>query len=437
MRLPSRSSQVPGLWTSHLNSHIAQLQERPVSILLTRYVARHAEIDTVFPALSHGLYRAIINETSIDLPNVYCSTSMCEFPQYDTLAIFSQCKEHLESANALEDFDICTWRNDTGTEFRDPLLINVRREIERRRWRENFNSTLTCARDSSGFWFGMRINNTLRLAEQLLTSLELRPFGSSYPGQLTQTAIQQDNASEGTRAKACEYRAASDNASTTILDTTCVDMDTDMRRYLKANSTTDQFGDVDATVTKCTLLPCVKRLAASRSQADHTSLEVLNTSLAARSVTGTSEYQTSPSHVWYCAGIAAECSFMYSVPALLFLGLWIQSVMNTHQYAQYHFSGGSSDNSTSFYQRIAGQISDLFRTPSNLNATNVNGFAYGTEVYVQDYGHCDVKEPELYTRTKNLWFERGSRIFVAIAMYWKDIYTSKADAHTSTRCHHH
>ncbi|CAO2655913.1 Nn.00g047160.m01.CDS01 [Neocucurbitaria sp. VM-36] len=163
-----------------------------------------------------------------------------------------------------------------------------------------------------------------------------------------------------------------------ILQNTCFTSATLLPQYMtEGNLTSERFGEINGTLTTCSLKPCAKQYSKVYS----------NGNVAhAQETHSTSVFQPAV----HQPNIPDD-----DIPALRFLneihycaeGIWIATVLESYEFNTYFMrweeESSFKRNFTLLFKRMSKEISYLIQNPSNPDATNITGTAYGSELYVR------------------------------------------------------
>lgn len=332
----------------------------------------------VFPEITYSLYKSLSNEDPLGSVNSYCSTSLCEYPEVDTLAICSDCTEQVISENALETFDNCTWTHSPGTTISNPSMQDVRKQLDQRRWRDDFQATLTCAKGV--FSFTLFVQNHL-YDIRAETVLELRAFAQStnhsgheelWEGDWSNPRWGPKERGSSTYTPPIRNLSSCENVvippesmywplstGQIILESHCFNSTTELWRYHHDNVTTQHFGEINGTLTTCSLKPCVQRFASGKAESNKMAAKVVYTTVNFRNASEKpfdrlpSEEQrqanlsegTNESYNWgtywnrlaiseleYCADDDTECPYSWPMRSLQTVGRWMQTTLDTQEF---------------------------------------------------------------------------------------------------------
>ncbi|KAJ4371858.1 hypothetical protein N0V86_008412 [Didymella sp. IMI 355093] len=309
-----------------------------------------------------------------------------------------------------------------------PTLTDISDFIETQRWREAFQANLTCTNGSWSFTF--RIENDFgdngsanNETDPPITDFKFYPFETdpniisygriSWEGNETMTSrdngkIDYSNFETEVLSK-CQPYTASDYpwpfgyTHNLIVKSACFNKTTEFWRYFDQGSITPQFGDINGTLTTCSLQPCVKRYSASNVSANGLSTEVTERILGFRNDTNQAyfdketwnhsypielawdSYEIMNAQLQYCANGTNDCDYNWQSFALHQLGHWAAKTLTDDDFMAYITADESTfdHNFTLLHERIADEISKLFQSSANPNITNITGTAYDQELYVR------------------------------------------------------
>jgi hypothetical protein len=408
MRFKQRTGTQVASATSLLPKSLVSL------IFLNRTIDLETDLDEVFPALSYGLYKAISKDTVDGSNNGHCSTYLCEYANFDTLAVCSSCEQHILSGDINDLLPRCYWRNESADDYivfgqrtnegeRSTMKIMLQ-EIEKRRLQESFEISITCGHPEP--LLEIRFFN---FVEAMIVTIN--PFGQSGSRPMANVIFTKDlplseppelsyrfgldghgadmqrlrkgpivgryftSTEEITNPESiasrpvhnglfdtCRYivedlgyRAVSKDPNM-IINSTCMSFTTDLRLWFPGQALSDQFGFLNGTVTKCSLSPCVQRIARATLQNNQYTMQNVHPI--------TRWYPTNESRIkikegdlrsnaLFCSGDDDVCLFSWTPMSLTFLGSWLSSVIDTRYFYKMYMAqrDGPRSNYTLFYKR--------------------------------------------------------------------------------------
>ncbi|KAF2622936.1 hypothetical protein BU25DRAFT_414706 [Macroventuria anomochaeta] len=360
-----------------------------------------------WPALSHGLFKAVTNEDPSQPINTYCSTSVCKFPEFDTLAMCSVCEDQVIQVNAFKDFDNCTFSlNVTDKQVIKPTFSEISHEIESRRYRENFYGHLSCQNNLLSFVLNLN-NGYENWSNDTSTYISLSLFGrkeGTYGVDYETYPWLGQNRPFGSDAPVRSFKSCRNSAPdkitqhtyeywNTVLRSDCLNSTSDLQSYVSGNKLTSNFGTINGTLTTCSLQPCAKRYSASKLENTRISAELVSSTTKFQNATKqsdtylewSSEYAVDSAVIQYCADNTTDCQYSWRMYATRDLGAAIKKILDSEDFVRYQAALPSTfdHNFTTLYHRISDEISVLMRSSANPNATNMTGIAYGTDIYVK------------------------------------------------------
>ncbi|KAI8940576.1 hypothetical protein NX059_001851 [Plenodomus lindquistii] len=367
--------------------------------------------ETSWPTLSYRFFQAVTGDKG-DAFETHCSTSACDYPEFDTLAVYATCEDHVLSVSVLNDVNNCTFTNNaTGREVVSPGLQDIRTEVEGLRWQEPFLANLSCIQDR--FSFSMIFSNWIEPASSVpYTRLAFHPFGglqhqpntyTEWVGNITDPAQQEVYGyilPEKETMLVCKHLNVAEDRHgwliydtyDYILDSICFNKTTDLWRYFSGGQITPEFGEVHGTLTTCSLKPGVKHYGRGRTRKNRLLVEVDHSILKFRNATGQpdidrdlSDIGSNTDMIHYCAGNTPNFHYKWSGFSMNKLGVMIQGSLSSAEFSGFLIAQASAFgwNSTVLFQRLAREVSSMIQSSANLNATNITGIAYGTELYVR------------------------------------------------------
>jgi hypothetical protein len=416
---------------------------------LTEPIDTETYFDAVLPALSYGVYKAISTDTVDGSNNGHCSTSLCQFANFDTLAVCSSCEQHVLSGEINDRFPPCYWKNESefavdGIVFGQPVaegenstMTIMLQEIEKRRSQESFHVSITCSSEPQltidilneisamlvrVYPFGqsgsrpmarVMIPNDPLLSDSFGLSydfgsadhgasvqrLQKRPIVGEIavelpdPESVASKPVQNglfDTCHYNFQAGSYHYTLTNEPDPSMIMNSTCMRFTTDLRLWFRGYALSDQFGTLNGTITKCSLHPCVQRIAGARLQDNQYTVQDIHPITRWYSNSGSYEKLEKPRFSYptdtlFCSGDDDKCLYSWTPKNLALLGSWFLSVIDTTNFYSMYMTqkDGPGSNYTLFYERVAAQLSAVLQSRANPFIANVTGIAYGTEIYVQ------------------------------------------------------
>ena len=428
MRRRKRFKQRAGIQAA---SAISLLLESLVSSAdYSQRVNLETDLNAVFPALTYGLYKAISRDAVDGSTNGHCSTSLCQFADFDTLAVCSKCEERILSGTIDDLFDGCYMTNERGDNIgsitfgQNSVRSNgttanlVLQDVVETKLQETWNISVTCGNTrvpdedielplisiyiaklvsppklQVDIYPLDRSESRPKVVAEVILDTTDDPLSFRYESGAGFVVVKPEpnNSLSDTCRPTTRFPSFTPEDGlvlNTIMNTTCLSFSTDLKLWFREKSLSEQFGFLNGTETKCSLTPCVQRAAGVRLQNNRYSTQRIHQD--------TSWYYSNMTQIkeqgnWYyldgsfCSGDDGECLYSWTPDALRFLGSWLNSTIDTNDFYTMYMAqeNGPRSNYTLFYERVAAQVSAVLQSQANPGITNITGIAYGTEIYVQ------------------------------------------------------
>lgn len=380
---------------------------------------------TVVPALSYNLYKAVSKEATASSGNGHCSTSLCQYADFETLAVCSKC-EARQSFNARVNsiFGDCAWQNTNNSRTtnytvfgldgvmrnkteqkntNDTTMNLIMHEIMNRRFLETLELDLTCGGTGTSVTSMVDPVDTITLHIGKMDRppsapiFQLYLFGRSASRHMAEffvdpTGVDVENmygsgdplptTSDDTFNVCYHYPGGTELKH--ILSSICLSLTTDIRLWFNNAAPSDQFGVLNYTESRCSLFPCIQRVTGAKLKNNQFTAQYTNSNLEWYG----SEMKDSINAIIdeiYCSGHDNECLYSWTPGSLSSVGQWINMTIDTEQFFSTYLTQTNSQghNFTLLFQKVAEQVSAVLRTQSNPDITNFTGTVYGTEIYVQ------------------------------------------------------
>ena len=349
----------------------------------------------------------------------HCSTSLCQFADFNTLAVCSKCEKRTISGSLANLFGPCRWLNQTiGAEnltevfgisnsYMEETNTEIFQEIRKRMMHEEFLLGADCGQI---MWnsmhsipmFTLEISNDPTLSHE--TSFRLIPFGLFDSHPVIQLKINDTDLSiaysSGTDVRspesitkngvfsACGHGkgAWTYNDTNAVINSTCLDLSIDPELWFTGNTLSDHFGTLNGTETMCSSFLCMRRIFGAKIEN--------NRFLARGILSDTRWYRRDPAADGslhydpkdiFCSGHDDSCLYSWTRETLDFLGSRLLSTIDTDNYYRLSMTQKDSpgNNHALMYESIAAQLSAILQSQANPSIANFTGTAYGTEIYVQ------------------------------------------------------
>jgi hypothetical protein len=361
--------------------------------MLSKTVVLESELVAVFPALLYGLYKAISRDAVDGSNKGYCSTSLCQFTDFDTLAVCSTCEKRVLSGSIDDLFGGCHIRNESGSlanvGFSQDRVQNnntttkpILQEIVEGRMEvpNEWHLSVTCGEGDAlqelreeppMFYINITKHNWQLGPQEFIVNIyplgqsESRPsaevrmmYGQNISrygdfigppaylfgtGSLISEAEWQDTPAKPVKNglfDTCrptiqhqQFQSPERMGRNTILNSTCLSFSTDLALWFRGVALSDKFGFLNGTETKCSLFPCVQQVAGVKLQNNQYTTQNIRQNKRWY-YSNTTEVQGQNGSYFelsgpFCSGDDDACRFSWTRDAVQFLGAWLNSTIDT------------------------------------------------------------------------------------------------------------